>query len=89
MYGIQAMAFVSEDNLGNPTNVVFGAYHRWNDAIVPVLGFEWAGLKFTTSYDFTMSNLSSELRSNGALEFSLIYQGRYTGDRDKMNCPRF
>lgn len=89
VYGVQAKAFLSEDNAGNPTNLIFGAYHRLNDAIVPVLGFEWAGVKFLTSYDFTLSDLSGDVRYNGALEFSLIYQGRYTGDRDKMNCPRF
>lgn len=90
VYGIQASAFISEDNAGNPTNVIFGAYHRWNDALIPLLGFQWAGLKLVTTYDFTFfSDLSTDLRSNGALEFSLIYQGSYTGERDKMNCPRF
>lgn len=89
VYGMQAKAFLSEDNIGNPTNLLFGIYHRYGDAIVPVLGFEWAGVRFLTSYDFTMSSLSSDVRSNGAIEFSLVYQGRYSGDRDKMNCPRF
>lgn len=89
VYGVQAKAFLSEDNIGNPTNLLFGIYHRYGDAIVPALGFEWAGVRFLTSYDFTMSTLSSDVRSNGAIEFSLIYQGRYSGDRDKMNCPRF
>jgi len=42
-----------------------------------------------TSYDFTLSDLSNDVKYNGALEFALIYEGRYSGDRDKMNCPRF
>lgn len=89
VYGLQAKAFISEDNSGNPTNVIFGAYHRYGDAIIPVLGFQWAGVKFITSYDFTLSGLSDHVNYNGALELSLIYEGMYTGDRDKMNCPRF
>lgn len=89
MYGLQAQAYITEDNWGNPTNIIFGAYHRYGDAIVPVLGFEWSGVKFITSYDFTISDISSDVRNNGAIEFSLIYLGMYSHGRDKMNCPRF
>ncbi len=89
VYGIQAKAFIGEDNNGDPTNVIFGAYHRYGDAVIPVLGFQWGGLKLVTSYDFTLSDLSNDVKYNGALEFALIYEGRYSGDRDKMNCPRF
>ncbi len=89
MYGLQAQAYITEDNLGNPTNVIFGAYHRYGDAVIPVLGFEWSGVKFVTSYDFTLSGIAADINHNGALEFALIYQGLYTQGRDKMNCPRF
>jgi len=89
MYGLQAKAYITEDNLGNPTNVIFGAYHRYGDAVIPVLGFEWSGVKFITSYDFTISGIAADNKHNGALEFALIYQGMYTQGRDKMNCPRF
>lgn len=89
MYGAQIKAYISEDNMGNPTNIILGLYHRYGDALVGVLGFQWAGVKFVTSYDFTMSSLSPNIKSNGAIEFALIYEGSYHGDRDKMNCPRF
>lgn len=89
MYGLKCKALIGEDNIGNPTNVIFGAYHRYNDAIIPVLGFEWAGVAFISSYDFTMSQLAGDVRYKGALELSIIYKGLYTQGRDKMNCPRF
>lgn len=89
MYGLKTRIFISEDNFGNPTNVIAGLYHRYNDAIVPVLGFEWAGVQFLTSYDFTLSSLAADINNKGALEFSLLYKGVYTKGRDKMNCPRF
>lgn len=89
VYGSQIKAFLSEDNMGNPTNIIAGIYHRYGDAIIGVLGFQWAGVKFITSYDFTMSKLAPTIRSSGALEFALIYEGSYHGERDKMNCPRF
>jgi len=89
VYGLQAKAYIGEDNAGNPTNVIFGLYHRYGDAVVPLLGFQWAGVKFLTSYDFTLSDLSSDVKYSGAIEFSLIYEGMYSEKRDKMNCPRF
>lgn len=89
MYGVKAKAFIGEDNLGNPTNVLFGVFHRYEDAVVPVMGFEWMGLRLLCSYDITMSGLGSDVNGNGALEFALIYEGVYSANRDKMNCPRF
>lgn len=89
MYGLKAKAFIGEDNMGNPTNVLFGVFHRYNDAIVPVMGFEWMGLRLLASYDITLSGLGSDIGGNGALELALIYEGVYTANRDKMNCPRF
>lgn len=89
MYGLQVTAWLNEDNRGNPTNLIIGAYHRLNDAVVPLVGFEWAGLSFTSTYDFTLSSLSSDVNLRGGLEFALIYRGLYHGNRDKMNCPRF
>lgn len=89
MYGLKAKAYITEDNYGNPTNVLFGVYHRYNEAVVPVLGFEWVGLRFLASYDFTLSSLSSDTNYSGAMEFALIYEGVYNRHRDKMNCPRF
>lgn len=90
VYGMKCKAYIGEDNIGNPTNLLFGVYSRLNDAIIPVLGFEWAGVRLMTSYDFTLfSKLAGAVKSKGALELSLIYEGLYSRDRDKMNCPRF
>ncbi len=89
MYGFLVSALLNEDNRGNPTNLIAGVYHRYDDALVPVLGFEWAGVSFTSSYDFTLSSLSSDIKLQGGIEFAIVYKGVYTGYRDKMNCPRF
>lgn len=89
MYGLKISALINEDDSGNPTSVLAGLYHRYNESIVPMLGFQWSGVSFTSSYDFTMSSLSSDIKMQGALEFAIIYQGLYSGYRDKMNCPRF
>lgn len=89
VYGVQVTAFLSEDNFGNPTSLIAGVYHRYGDAVAPVLGFEWSGVRFTSSYDFTLSSLTPDNNLKGGFEMSLVYQGLYSGQRDKMNCPRF
>jgi type IX secretion system PorP/SprF family membrane protein len=75
-----------------PNIFLLGVYHRINDAIIPVVGFEWSNIKATMSMDVTISDLSPATRGNGAIELSLIYQGLYNSGskgRNAYNCPRF
>lgn len=89
VYGMQGTVTVGEENYKS-SSFIFGIYHRWQEAVVGVLGFQWSGLKLTTSYDFTLSSLTPDTRSNGAMEMSLVFQGFYGGGaRENMNCPRF
>lgn len=74
------------------TQFIFGAYHRWADAIIGATGFQWGGLQLMASYDATISGLAPYNGGQGALEFSLIYQGLYGNREGGMkiyNCPRF
>lgn len=72
-------------NNGN-TQLILGGYYRLNDAIIPVIGFIQSGIKFTFSYDATLSNLRNYNQSKGAYEFSIIKQGIINGDRG-LKCP--
>lgn len=81
---------------GDGSIVVFGgAYYRWADAGIAMVGIEMKNIRFTFTYDATMSNLSSFNQANGAWEFSLIkngYYNEYFGDKNTMRqsmCPRF
>jgi type IX secretion system PorP/SprF family membrane protein len=82
--------------LGDGSVVVFGgAYYRWNDAAVAMIGLEWKDIRFTFTYDATTSNLARFNSANGAYEFSLIkngYYNEYFGDKSQRRqsmCPRF
>jgi type IX secretion system PorP/SprF family membrane protein len=82
--------------VGDGSKVIFGgAYYRWNDAAIAMIGFEMKNLRFTFTYDATMSPLSRFNNSVGAYEFSLIRNGYYTeyfGDKNQRRqslCPRF
>jgi type IX secretion system PorP/SprF family membrane protein len=82
--------------VGDGSKVIFGgAYYRWNDAAIAMVGFEMNNIRFTFTYDATMSTLRSFNNSNGAMEFSLIKNGfynQYFGDKNMRRqslCPRF
>ncbi len=68
------------------TQLLLGAYYRHNDAMVPVLGFQKSGYKFTFSYDVTNSDLKNYNQSRGAYELSIIKQGLFDNSRD-IKCP--
>lgn len=73
--------------------LILGGFYRVGDAVVGVVGLQVASVQFTATYDMTMSSLSPYNASYGALEFSLIYQGKYGKNKDGLkrsyNCPRF
>lgn len=72
--------------------LIVGAFHRWNDALIGVLGYQFSRVKLTTSYDFTLSQASALTKGSGAYEVSIIYQGLYdrSGHAVRMyRCPSF
>jgi len=77
----------------NVTDFIIGGYYRLNESAIGAAGFQWGGLQFLCSYDATISSLAPYNGGNGAIEFSLIYQGLYkafaSGGRRTYNCPRF
>lgn len=69
---------------------VTGLYYRLNDAIIPMLGFELNALKFTFSYDATISTLRNYNSYRGASEFSLVKKGFYPNNSGRQSmCPKF
>jgi type IX secretion system PorP/SprF family membrane protein len=75
-----------------PNIFILGLYHRMNDAIIPVLGFEWNKIRVMASMDVPVSGISPATGANGAFELSLVYQGLYgsgSANRSSYNCPRF
>ncbi len=70
--------------------LVAGLYYRLGDAIAPMIGFEIKNVKFTFSYDATMSSLNNFNGYRGASEFSIIKKGFYPQNQDRQTmCPVF
>lgn len=76
-----------------PSIFSIGAFYRWNDAFIAVVGYEFNKVKLMLSYDATVSGMSSSNQLHGAFEVSLIYQGLYPKNSQRnmggYNCPRF
>jgi type IX secretion system PorP/SprF family membrane protein len=70
--------------------LIGGLYYRLGDAAVPMAGFETNNVKFTFSYDATISSLTKFNQLRGAWEFSVIKKGFYPGNSDRQSmCPKF
>ncbi len=72
----------------NPSNIYFGSWMRLNDAIIPYMGLEFAGLRIGASYDINISDLKSGSQSRGGMELSMIYIKR-PPDQKGIPCPKF
>ena len=78
---------------GMTTQLILGAFYRVGDAVIGVVGFQYASVQFMANYDLTLSSLAPYNSSYGALEFSLVYQGLYGKNKSRikktLGCPRF
>jgi len=71
-----------------PSAVYLGAWMRFNDAIIPYIGIEVAGLRIGASYDVNISNLKAATSSRGGSEFSIIYIKKPVEVKG-IPCPKF
>ncbi len=62
------------------TALLFGAYYRFNDALIPQLMIEYKGFNLGMSYDYNISNYKKATRGVGGFEISL----RWTQLRDGL-----
>jgi len=72
--------------------IIAGLYYRYTDAVIPMIGLEVNNIRFTFSYDVTVSSLRNYNYSMGANEFNLLKKGFYSdyqGDRRQSLCPVF
>ena len=72
------------------TQLIAGLYYRLKDAVIPMVGLEYKGIRFTFSYDVTTSSLKNYNNYQGATEFNLIKNGFYPENVDRQSlCPKF
>ena len=88
--GLNANYNLSGD--GGEKQLLAGVYYRFGDAFVPMVGFEIKNIRFTFSYDVTVSSLNKFNGYRGADEFNIIKKGFYSesnSDSRQVFCPKF
>lgn len=92
---IVAGGYVQVNLSGNGAQQLLGGiYYRFQDAFIPMVGYQLNNLRLMFSYDATVSSLGPNIQHNGAYEVSLIYQGLYQNgtyrrEEKKFRCPSF
>jgi len=77
---------------GGDQQFIAGLYSRKGDALIPMLGYQWRGFRFSFTYDVTNSPLRNFNGGRGANELSLLFEGIVNpGYRSpsSFTCPRF
>ena len=72
-------------NFRTSSNIFAGAFYRFKDAVIPMIGFEYQRMaSLTLSYDITLSPLSKMNGPGGALELTLVYRGNLSSSRRSL-----
>jgi len=81
------------DNRGaeDKTSIYFGTMHRWKDAQVIIMRYDYGNIGFSFSYDVNVSKLNISSKGRGAVELAIIYSTDLFDSkrRDKILCPKF
>jgi type IX secretion system PorP/SprF family membrane protein len=67
--------------------IIGGAYYRFGDAIIPMVGYQINDISITVSYDVTASSLSAADATQGAYELSIIKTGVFSPNGKALKCP--
>lgn len=70
----------------------FGAFYRYQDAIIPTFKIDYQNVSVALSYDATNSSLTTGAPGASGTEITLYIRGNYAhrkDPRDPMICPRF
>ena len=67
-----------------------GTFFRWNDAVIPVIKFDYYKTTLGITYDINISKLRTASQLRGAGEITLTYRDflkRYNNEDRKTRCP--
>lgn len=75
--------------MNNVYSVVGGVSYRLDDAVIAQAGIKHGNNLYRISYDVNTSPLRRYTRSNGAIEFSMVYYGTVSGRARRMTSSAF
>lgn len=78
---------------GGDYQLLGGAYYRFDESFIPVIGYQLKNWRVMFSYDITTSSLSNANQRRGGYEISLTFRGKYREGADYNKkiylCPHF
>jgi type IX secretion system PorP/SprF family membrane protein len=77
-------------NVNEETDLMFGGYYRYKDALAPFIGVDYKNFLIGLSYDVNTSKLGAMTRNINSFELSFSYIKRKgtTSFFDFIHCPR-
>ncbi len=69
------------------TQLIAGLYYRYNDAVIPMVGYQLKDYAITVNYDATISSLGAYDNARGAYELSIVKTGIFGGGNKAVKCP--
>lgn len=94
VFGAWAAYNLSGPGSGGEYQLLAGAYYRWDDSFIPLIGYQLKQWRVMFTYDITTSAFSQANQRRGAYELSLTYIGIYPRHNKDFNkktymCPHF
>jgi type IX secretion system PorP/SprF family membrane protein len=79
-----------QKNVNEETDIMFGGYYRYKDALAPFIGVDWRNFLVGLSYDVNTSQLGNLSRNINSFELSVTYNYRkgVKSIFDFIRCPR-
>jgi type IX secretion system PorP/SprF family membrane protein len=76
---------------GDNVSFSYGAFYRWNDAVVPVVRLTMHEWQVGLSYDVNVSKLKTASQLRGGFELTASFRGflNSSSSADKVRCVRF
>ena len=59
---------------GDKNELMGGLWYRYNDALIPYLGYQWNGFQVGASYDYTVSGMKTAMEIRNGFEMTLLYK---------------
>lgn len=83
-----AMGLYVQYLLPNYSDLLFGTTYRFNDAVIPFVGFHLGDFTLGLSYDVNVSQLRAASQGRGGMEISLSYIRHKKIKDPRFICPR-
>lgn len=74
------------------SKIYAGIFYRWNDALAPIVGYQYNKTRLLMNFDINLSELSKASKGDGGFEISIVHVGNWTNksvSKRKMNCYDF